>query len=257
MRSSELASLAGVTVRALRHYHQLGILEEPPRSVNGYREYDVHHLVRILRITRLSSLGLPLQGLEAILEEPSDDATALLDELDREVAAQIERLEARRAMIAELRRWNAAPDLPHELAPYAALFAAHASTSELARFDREQTILLSHLAGPGGADAITALYARFAEPALLEATRAHNERFAALQPDASAEDIADLAHSFVQSFGPLVRELQLEIADIDLSTATALLTDYADDVLNAAQHQALTLVEHELGAYVDDGAERR
>ncbi|MBX9471586.1 MerR family transcriptional regulator [Microcella sp.] len=252
MRSSELATLAGVTVRALRHYHQLGILDEPPRSVNGYREYDVHHLVRILRISRLASLGLPLQGLAEILDAPGDDASAMLDELDREVAAQIERLEARRATIAELRRWNAAPDLPSELAPYAALLAASASTSEIARFDREQTILLSHLAGPGGAKAITALYARFTDPSIADASKAFTERFAALQPDASDDEIAALVEELVTSFGPLVRDLRLEIADLDLTKATALLTDHADDMLNAAQQQALILIEQGLTAYGHD-----
>lgn len=252
MRSSELARLAGVTVRALRHYHQLGILDEPARSANGYREYDVHHLVRILRITRLASLGLPLQGLGAILDEPSDDSSALLDALDAEVAEQIERLEARRATIAELRRWNAAPDLPRELAPYAAILAASASTNEIARFDREQTILLSHLAGPDGAGAITALYARFADPSVAEVTQSFSERFAALPPDASTDEITVLVEYLVTSFGPLVRELRLEIADVDVSRATALLTDHAEDVLNAAQQQALALIEKGLAAQVDD-----
>ncbi|EED6225780.1 MerR family DNA-binding transcriptional regulator, partial [Salmonella enterica subsp. enterica serovar Haifa] len=49
MHSNELARLAGVTVRALRHYHQVGILAEPERRSNGYREYDVHDLIRVLR----------------------------------------------------------------------------------------------------------------------------------------------------------------------------------------------------------------
>lgn len=61
MRSKELADLAGVTVRALRHYHQLGLLPEPPRAKNGYREYGAVDLARVLRIKRLSSLGISLQ----------------------------------------------------------------------------------------------------------------------------------------------------------------------------------------------------
>ena len=40
MRSNEVAKLAGVTVRTLRHYHQLGLLSEPPRRANGYRDYS-------------------------------------------------------------------------------------------------------------------------------------------------------------------------------------------------------------------------
>ncbi|HJF65313.1 MAG TPA: MerR family DNA-binding transcriptional regulator [Slackia equolifaciens] len=46
MRSKEVAEFAGVTVRTLRHYHQLGILPEPPRSANGYREYGAVDVAR-------------------------------------------------------------------------------------------------------------------------------------------------------------------------------------------------------------------
>ncbi len=37
---SQLASYAGVTVRAVRHYHAKGLLPEPPRDGSGYRRYD-------------------------------------------------------------------------------------------------------------------------------------------------------------------------------------------------------------------------
>ncbi len=50
MRSRKPASLAGVTVRTIRHYHQIDLLAEPPRDANGYRRYGVQHLVRLLRI---------------------------------------------------------------------------------------------------------------------------------------------------------------------------------------------------------------
>ncbi len=248
MRSSELASLAGVTVRALRHYHQLGILDEPPRSVNGYREYDVHHLIRILRITRLASLGLPLQGLAAVLDEPSDDASELLDELDREVTAQIERLEARRATIAQLRQWNAAPDLPDTLAPYAAVFAAQVAGSSLARFDRDQAILISHLAGPKGAETISAVYARISDPETLQLSLAFTQRLERLADDASESEIAALADDIVTAIGPLAQELRDDHAESDLAHAVSLMTEYADDVLNSAQRRVLEIVETRLTA---------
>ncbi|MEW1841154.1 MerR family transcriptional regulator [Nonomuraea angiospora] len=40
MHSGELARLAGVTVRALRQYHQVGVLAEPERGGNGYPKYN-------------------------------------------------------------------------------------------------------------------------------------------------------------------------------------------------------------------------
>ncbi|MCX6466467.1 MAG: MerR family transcriptional regulator [Pseudonocardiales bacterium] len=44
----------------MRHYHDVGLLEEPRRRTNGYKQYGVAHLVRVLRITRLADLGLTL-----------------------------------------------------------------------------------------------------------------------------------------------------------------------------------------------------
>ena len=99
MRSNEVAKLAGVTVRTLRHYHQLGLLAEPERSENGYRDYAATDVARVLRIKRLASLGFPLARIGAILDEmdaPGRSGASALEELDRELALEIERLEEQR-----------------------------------------------------------------------------------------------------------------------------------------------------------------
>lgn len=67
MHSNEVAKLAGVTVRTLRHYHSIGLLPEPPRSANGYREYGALDLARLLRIKRLAGLGFPLSRIGEML----------------------------------------------------------------------------------------------------------------------------------------------------------------------------------------------
>lgn len=114
MRSNEVAKLAGVSVRTLRHYHSLGLLPEPERSANGYRDYTTDDVVRVLRIKRLSSLGFPLSCIgemlddrlpdRLVLEGGGDDAMlSALDALDAELELQMERLaEQRRAeLVAE------------------------------------------------------------------------------------------------------------------------------------------------------------
>ena len=95
MRSGEVARLAGVSVRTLRHYHQIGVLPEPHRRGGGYRDYDVHDLIRLLRIRRLASLGIPLERIPALLDE-DQDAGDVLAELDGELADQIARLTRQR-----------------------------------------------------------------------------------------------------------------------------------------------------------------
>ena len=88
MRSNDVAKLAGVTVRTLRHYHQLGLLSEPPRRANGYRDYSPADVARVLRIKRLAALGFPLSRIGDVLEEMDAEehatSASALDELDRE-----------------------------------------------------------------------------------------------------------------------------------------------------------------------------
>jgi DNA-binding transcriptional MerR regulator len=42
----QLADYAGVTIKAVRHYHKRGLLEEPARDASGYRRYSVRHAHR-------------------------------------------------------------------------------------------------------------------------------------------------------------------------------------------------------------------
>ena len=41
MRIGELASLIGISARAIRHYHRVRLLPESARKANGYREYSL------------------------------------------------------------------------------------------------------------------------------------------------------------------------------------------------------------------------
>ncbi len=60
MRTGEIAALVGVTTRAIRHYHHVGLLPEPERRSNGYRAYGVRDAVLPARVRRLTELGLSL-----------------------------------------------------------------------------------------------------------------------------------------------------------------------------------------------------
>lgn len=111
MLSKDVAYLSGVTVRTLRHYHQIGILPEPPRLENGYRDYGVVDVARVLRIKRLASLGLSLEQIGSILKEEGagesrtpNETAKLLDDIDNELKTQISQLEERRRIVSLLRK---------------------------------------------------------------------------------------------------------------------------------------------------------
>jgi DNA-binding transcriptional MerR regulator len=50
----QLAGYAGVTIKAVRHYHQRGLLAEPPRDSSGYRRYTAAHAIQLLKIKTLA-----------------------------------------------------------------------------------------------------------------------------------------------------------------------------------------------------------
>lgn len=67
MRIGELATLVGVSTRTVRHYHHVGVLPEPARASNGYREYGLADAVLLVRARRLTELGLSLDEVADVL----------------------------------------------------------------------------------------------------------------------------------------------------------------------------------------------
>lgn len=106
-----LADLAGTTVKSVRHYHAVGLLDEPERTANGYKQYRTPHLVRLLQIMRLRDLGMSLIDIAKAGESDATYAEAVR-ELDAQLGASIERQQAVRAELAALMGHPAGPDVP-------------------------------------------------------------------------------------------------------------------------------------------------
>ncbi|MFS0700572.1 MerR family transcriptional regulator [Cellulomonas sp. 179-A 4D5 NHS] len=107
----EVAELAGTTVNTVRHYHRSGLLEEPERTSNGYKQYRARHLVRLLQIRRLRDLGVPLMQIEAVGSGGESPAQALLA-IDAGLAESIERLQRARAEIRAILEGSTTTDVP-------------------------------------------------------------------------------------------------------------------------------------------------
>lgn len=98
MRISDIAHAAGTTPRTVRHYHRLGLLDEPRRLPNGYREYDLADLVRLMRVRWLAGAGVPLGSVSSIVSATTDAAAA--DDLEADLVALIGTIEAERRTLA-------------------------------------------------------------------------------------------------------------------------------------------------------------
>ncbi|MEV6111667.1 MerR family transcriptional regulator [Streptomyces sp. NPDC052109] len=150
MRIGELAATVGVTTRTVRHYHHLGLLPEPERKPNGYRQYTLRHAVVLARIRRLTELGLGLTEVRDVLaDDAGKDLVEVLTELDEDLARQETEIRARRQ---RLRSMLDAGELPAEgpVSPQLAglLAALPGDGSPMAVKDREVLALIDTGAAP-------------------------------------------------------------------------------------------------------------
>lgn len=245
MRSGELARLAGVTVRTLRHYHKVGVLTEPDRGSNGYRNYDVHDLIRLLRIKRLASLGISLDRMPALLDT-DDDPRSLLDELDGELATQIDRLTAQRTAIAELRDHDAAPDFPPALAPFVepfvAAFAGAGLPKEVTDLDRDHAVLVAHLSGDEAMANLTRFYARLSAPDVLPAVATFAQQFGRLGDAATDADVLAVVDGYEETFASVMDDPAVTDPPIEANQFAGVIEEYLDDLLHPRQRQAIDLI---------------
>ena len=105
MRIGELAGLVGISTRAIRHYHRIGLLAEPARTANGYRDYSLRDAVELARVRRLTELGLSLdEAGDALAGDAGRDLAEIVRELDADLARQEEDIRQRRVRLARLLR---------------------------------------------------------------------------------------------------------------------------------------------------------
>lgn len=68
MQIGELGRRAGVAAKTIRYYEEIGLLEEPARSANGYRDYGDEAVDRLRFIRDAQGTGLSLSEIASILE---------------------------------------------------------------------------------------------------------------------------------------------------------------------------------------------
>lgn len=91
----EAAALAGLTVKAIRHYERIGLAEPSARTEAGYRLYSSEAIFRLRQIQYYRELKFPLQDIAALLDAPRENVRAAMERQSLVVARQLE--EYRRA----------------------------------------------------------------------------------------------------------------------------------------------------------------
>jgi DNA-binding transcriptional MerR regulator len=138
---SELARFAGVTVKAVRHYHARGLLPEPDRDASGYRRYDAQAAVDLIRIKTLADAGVPLARVHELLSAEQDEFAVAVDEIGRDLSARIRVMEQHRTRVARLTD-AASLALPAFVLDYLDRLRALGLSERMVNVEREGWILL-------------------------------------------------------------------------------------------------------------------
>lgn len=250
MRSKELADFAGVSVRTLRHYHALGLLDEPPRSANGYRDYRAADAVRVLRIKNLASLGFSLQQIKDLKQikglASEDDADAsiieALDALDAELAEEARHIEEKRRLIRDIKEGGCDPDVPPVFSAHLRRLREGGASDELIELERSGLFLAERDETVTKSDIreVVRLLELIAEIDGMDDYIRFSEALYALPPDCPEDErqlfVEDFAQWFVKLLerGSVTQGWDLQAGANALSEAS-IMGAYDDEVLNEAQ----------------------
>lgn len=196
MKIGELAALVGVSTRTVRHYHHLGVLPEPDRLGNGYRDYRLRDAVALARVRRLAEIGLSLDEIRDVLaDDQGRELREVLEELDADLAREQAVIGARRERLAVLlAQADLRPDSTVSADLAAVLRRLPAGGSPIAELDRQLLTLLDTGVDPADRAGLGDLLRPLGEPEAVERGHALYARLDELA-DADPDDarIAALA----------------------------------------------------------------
>jgi len=145
----QLAKYAGVTIKAVRHYHKRGLLEEPPRDSSRYRRYSADHAIDLVKIKALADAGVPLARVKELLAADPEGFAAAVAEIDRKLGERLDELIRTRERIAQLSSGDRL-FVPAEVADYLHTLHEIGVSERTARLERDLWILVQAIS-PGQA----------------------------------------------------------------------------------------------------------
>lgn len=101
-RIGEIAQTTGFTVRALRHYEEIGLLTPTSRTSAGHRLYGAESIEQLYRISALQRLGLSLSQVQQTLSTNQTDAATLISDHLRAVEERLVVQNRLRSRLVEL-----------------------------------------------------------------------------------------------------------------------------------------------------------
>ena len=188
-RIGELARHAGVTVRALHHYDELGLLTPSERTGGGHRLYGAADVERLYRLLALRDIGLPLEEIGPLLDAGEDGVEDTVRRHLARVEQQLEALAALRSRLLRLLDATHDAELILEALQAMSMFEKYYTPEQLQQLEERREQL--------GDDAIKQVENEWKE--LYAQVRAHRE--AGTDPaDAEVQKLVTRSGELIQMF---------------------------------------------------------
>jgi DNA-binding transcriptional MerR regulator len=238
---SQLAAYAGVTVRAVRHHHNIGLMPEPARDGSGYRTYGAGDVVRLIRIRTLAEAGVPLARVQVLLDATPTEFRSAVAQIDAELRARIRELQEHRRRIARLADGDSLA-LPREVLDYLDKLHVSGASEAMVEAERDAWILMAARWPERIPEFMVEKMAQLDDPRTVQLYRLIDELVEGRIDENRLDDVADLIVEMAQEAaerGDLDR--QDEVMNDD--TFIALLDSYASEAHPIVQRLQERLAE--------------
>lgn len=102
MRIGTVAEMTGISAQTIRFYERRGLLPDPRRDPNGYRQYDEEFVRRIDFIRSAQRTGLTLAEISGVLAVRDEDL-APCDHLTGVLIRKLDEVRERQRQLAQLK----------------------------------------------------------------------------------------------------------------------------------------------------------
>ncbi|MGW4216579.1 MerR family transcriptional regulator [Streptomyces bacillaris] len=233
VKIGDAAAFVGSTPRAIRHYHEIGLLPEPERGGDGRRRYGYEDMIRLLWIRRMADAGIALDDIrDAFTTDTAstgagrggdgEGITGVLERLEESLAEQEAELRRQRAAVRRMRAEGSRMGL---LSDFVTERLKGLPEGSLRQADLDTLLVTERIFGPLGA-ALQA--ARFIALATHPALRAESDRVddaeEALDDSVAVDDprvahVAAERHAFEGTLHAVIEESGMDEEDDALCDA--------------------------------------
>ncbi|MEU0238657.1 MerR family transcriptional regulator [Nocardiopsis sp. NPDC006198] len=224
VKIGDAAAFAGTTPRAIRHYHEIGLLPEPERGNDDRRRYGYEDMIRLLWIRKMADAGIALDDIRDAFTTGTASAGAgsgdgipgILERLEETLAEQETELRRQRAAVQRMRTEGSRMGL---LSDFVTDRLKSLPEGSLRQADLDTLLVTERIFGPlGAAVQATRFIALATHPALREESDRIDGAEEALDDSVAVDDprvahVAAERHAFESALHTVIEETGLEKED--------------------------------------------